>query len=283
MIKGASAPKTGNISVPSVNLPSSSVSSVDVSLSGNTLTVNVDGKSDSVDMTPMLPLPFTGSVTLRYRWDERDARCTAIPWGAIIANLDTSSLSKTMAGTNSSTTYIIGGSYTSSPTRQMSIPGLSVNFVNDSYGSTSGDDGFTTSSPFNCSSMNYTANNSSIPSGRYMGTLGSAMSIEGSGYGYIKISNVLLTGNGPFLGPSSGSATLCLGYATTVLQNCYSQLYIEIGGESTSSKIYMDLPGTIRYAASRSISNTYSDDFDSTTQVYIVRSQDTTISAVSSI
>ena len=234
-------------------------------------------------MTPMLPLPFTGSVTLRYRWDERDARCTAIPWGAIIATLDTSSLSKTMAGTNLSTTYIMGGSYTSSPTRQMSVPGLSVNFVNDSYGSTSGDDGFTTSSPFNCSSMGYTANNSSIPSGRYMGTLRNAMSIEGSGYGYIKISNVLLTGNGPSLGPSSGSATLRLGYTTTVLQNCYSQLYIEIGGESTSSKIYMDLPSTIRYAASRSISNTYSDDFDSTTQVYIVRSQDTTISAVSSI
>ena len=53
---------TGNISVPSVNLPSSSVSSVDVSLSGNTLTVNVDGKSDSVSLSSIAD-PLKGTIT----------------------------------------------------------------------------------------------------------------------------------------------------------------------------------------------------------------------------
>ena len=43
---------TGNISIPSVTLPQSSgANSVDVSLSGSTLTVNVDGHSDSVNIS----------------------------------------------------------------------------------------------------------------------------------------------------------------------------------------------------------------------------------------
>ena len=108
----------GNISVPAVTLPTGGANSVNVSTSGNNMTVNVDGHSDSATIINSLSASYSGS-TLTINVNGRSANTT------INASGDRANLTGSL-DLSASARAIVDGEYTSQIQERILVSNSSI-------------------------------------------------------------------------------------------------------------------------------------------------------------